>query len=177
MNVWFVVALIGFIIISVVMILIILVQRPQGGGLAGAFGGAGATSSDTVFGGRVGDALTNLTIALFVAYLGLAITLSLVNSRMVPPVAGGGAPGTATTPGLTGSTSVTGDPADTSSDFQTLELPEGMDINEITPDQLPELLRNAEQVEQQEIIDADARRRAEAAEGGAEADTEGTDDE
>ena len=68
------------IIVSIGLILIILMQRPQGGGLASAFGGAGGASSDTVFGGRVGDALTWMTVAGFIVYLILSITLNLVDS-------------------------------------------------------------------------------------------------
>jgi preprotein translocase subunit SecG len=78
--------LILFIIVSAATVMIILVQRPQGGGLAGAFGGAGGTSSDTVFGGRVGDALTWATIASFTIYLGLAIALNMLD-HSAPAVA------------------------------------------------------------------------------------------
>jgi preprotein translocase subunit SecG len=85
MNIWFLIALIAFILLSAIMTLIILVQRPQGGGLAGAFGGAGGAGTDTVFGGRVGDALTTITVVLFVAFLGLAIGLSLIDSNVPPP--------------------------------------------------------------------------------------------
>lgn len=69
-----------FIVVSAAMVLIILVQRPQGGGLAGAFGGAGGGGTDTVFGGRVGDALTYMTVVAFLVYLGLAITLNLLDA-------------------------------------------------------------------------------------------------
>ena len=72
-----------FIIVSVALILIILVQRPAGGGLAGAFGGAGGGGTESVFGGRVGDALTVMTVIGFCIYLGLAITLNLMESRTV----------------------------------------------------------------------------------------------
>lgn len=76
------IALILFIIVAVTMVLVILVQRPQGGGLAGAFGGAGGgAGAETVFGGRVGDALTYATVAAFVIYLGLAITMNLLDVR------------------------------------------------------------------------------------------------
>lgn len=68
-----------FMLVALAMVLIILVQRPQGGGLAGAFGGAGGSSSDTVFGGRVGDALTVATVVAFTLYLGLAIALNLLD--------------------------------------------------------------------------------------------------
>ncbi len=80
-----------FMIVSLGMVLIILVQRPQGGGLAGAFGGAGGSSTDTVFGGRVGDALTVATVVAFALYLGLAIALNLLDK----PATGGA---TAATP-------------------------------------------------------------------------------
>jgi len=72
--------IIGFTIVAAALILIILVQRPQGGGLAGAFGGAGG-GSDTVFGGRTGDALTIATVIAFVLFLGLSIALNLIDPR------------------------------------------------------------------------------------------------
>jgi preprotein translocase subunit SecG len=81
MSVPFLIVTLFFIVISAVMILIILVQRPQGGGLVGAFGGAGAGGTETVFGGRVGDALTWATVGAFVLYLGVAITLNKIESR------------------------------------------------------------------------------------------------
>lgn len=74
---WFFIFTVLFTIVSIAMILIILVQRPQGGGLAGAFGGAGGGGTDTVFGGRVGDALTWATVVGFVLYLLFAIGLNL----------------------------------------------------------------------------------------------------
>lgn len=43
------------------MILIVLIQRGKGGGLAGAFGGAGGSSP---FGSRAGDAFTKFTLIL-----------------------------------------------------------------------------------------------------------------
>ena len=76
-----------FIVISVALILIILVQRPAGGGLAGAFGGAGGGGTESVFGGRVGDALTVMTVVAFCVYLGLAIALNLMESRNGTPAA------------------------------------------------------------------------------------------
>lgn len=74
-----------FIVASVALVLIILVQRPQGGGLAGAFGGAGGGGTDTAFGGRTGDVLTVATVGAFVLYLGLAITLNILDSRLLAP--------------------------------------------------------------------------------------------
>ncbi len=84
MSAWFWILTIVFALVALVMILIILVQRPQGGGLAGAFGGAGGSSTETVFGGRVGDALTYATVTAFVLYLGLAISLNLLDTTVAP---------------------------------------------------------------------------------------------
>ena len=78
-----------FIVTAFALVLIILVQRPQGGGLSGAFGGGGGT--DTAFGGRTGDALTVATISAFAIYLllaiGLNITGNIIRSTPVEPVA------------------------------------------------------------------------------------------
>ncbi len=93
MNNLFILFTILFIIVSIAMILIILVQRAQGGGLAGAFGGAGGSGTDTVFGGRVGDALTYATIAAFVLYIGMAIGLSLLDEAAYAPAATSPPPG------------------------------------------------------------------------------------
>ncbi len=97
MSIWFWITTMVFILVSAGMVLIILVQRPQGGGLAGAFGGAGGSGTETVFGGRVGDALTYATVTAFVVYISLAITLNLLNTKggavaaAPPPAAGAGA--------------------------------------------------------------------------------------
>jgi preprotein translocase subunit SecG len=80
MSPWFWVTTVIFMAISVIMVLIVLVQRPQGGGLAGAFGGAGGAGTETVFGGRVGDALTWFTVIAFAVYLSLAIALNLMDN-------------------------------------------------------------------------------------------------
>jgi len=92
MSIWFLIVTILFMLVALAMVLIILVQRPQGGGLAGAFGGAGGSSTDTVFGGRVGDALTVATVVAFVLYLSLAIALNILDN----PPKGGPAPAAAT---------------------------------------------------------------------------------
>ena len=47
------------IVISLFLILLVLIQRGKGGGLAGAFGGAGGSSA---FGSRAGDTFTKVTI-------------------------------------------------------------------------------------------------------------------
>lgn len=65
-----------FIVASVLLILTVLIQKPQGGGLAGAFG-SGAGSGQTAFGARTGDALTVLTIIMFVFFLASGIALAV----------------------------------------------------------------------------------------------------
>ena len=59
---------VGFVVISLMMILVVLVQRPQGGGLSEAFG-SNSGSGHSAFGAKTGDALTTLTIGVFVAFI------------------------------------------------------------------------------------------------------------
>ena len=63
-----------YVLVSVIMILAVLIQRPQGGGLSTAFG-AGAGSGQTAFGTKIGDALTIFTISVFILFLGSSIAL------------------------------------------------------------------------------------------------------
>lgn len=70
------------IVASVLMILTILIQRPQGGGLAAAFGGAGAGSGQTAFGAKTGDALTIMTIVVFIFWL--LVSMGLVYATKQP---------------------------------------------------------------------------------------------
>lgn len=72
-----------FLLVCLAMILIVLVQRPQGGGLSGAFG-AGGGSGQTAFGTKTGDVLTLVTIGIFVLFLLTAIGL---NFAIRPPAA------------------------------------------------------------------------------------------
>ncbi len=95
-----------FLIVCVLMILTVLIQRPMGGGLAGAFG-SGAGSGQTAFGTKTGDALTIATITMFVIYLGFAIGLNFAVGTAATPRSQGSqtpaptttAPAGATTPG------------------------------------------------------------------------------
>jgi preprotein translocase subunit SecG len=54
------------------MILLVLIQRGKGGGLAGAFGGAGGSSA---FGSRAGDTFTKVTIYAALVWLFLVMIL------------------------------------------------------------------------------------------------------
>jgi preprotein translocase subunit SecG len=64
------------ILTSVFMILLVLIQRGKGGGLAGAFGGAGGSSA---FGSRAGDTFTRITIytaAFWVLFIMITIRMT-----------------------------------------------------------------------------------------------------
>jgi preprotein translocase subunit SecG len=75
---------VGFIVISLMMILTVLIQRPTGGGLSGAFGSSSEGAGQTAFGARTGDALTVATVTMFIVFLGFAIGL---NFAVTPPTA------------------------------------------------------------------------------------------
>ena len=76
-----------FVVVSVLMILVVLVQRPQGGGLSEAFG-SNSGSGASAFGAKTGDALTTLTIGVFLAFLVMAVILNFVVDK---PGTGGAA--------------------------------------------------------------------------------------
>lgn len=71
-----------FILVCLILTLIILIQKGRGGGLSGAFGGAGG---NTAFGSKTGDVLTWATSIIFGIFLLLAIALSLVADRVAHP--------------------------------------------------------------------------------------------
>ena len=65
-------------VISALLILVVLLQRGRGGGLAGAFGGLGGQSA---FGTKAGDVFTKITIGLVTVWVLLA-GISGVLARM-----------------------------------------------------------------------------------------------
>lgn len=66
------------IFLGLLLILIVLIQRGKGGGLAGAFGAAGGSSA---FGSRAGDAFTKITIYLAAFWaLTIVIQAKVVNA-------------------------------------------------------------------------------------------------
>lgn len=104
-----------FLVSCLLLILIVLIQKPQGGGLAGAFG-SGAGSGQTAFGTRTGDALTVATIAFFVIYLVSAVGMSYVASpakavTTQPVATSTDKPGTPAAPGATPPTPPTTPPS------------------------------------------------------------------
>ena len=73
MNIWAIAFLaIVFAVVCVLLILMVLIQKPRGGGLSGAFGGVG-DSAQSVFGSKVGDIATLITVVMFVCFILLAM--------------------------------------------------------------------------------------------------------
>lgn len=63
------------ILLGLLLILTILIQRGKGGGLIGAFGGAGGSSP---FGSKAGDTFTRITIAM----AGIWVLLIVIHVRV-----------------------------------------------------------------------------------------------
>ena len=72
------------LVAGVFLILLILIQRGKGGGLAGAFGGAGGSSA---FGSRAGDTFTRITI--YVACIWLFLVMLQVRAVQESHLRGG----------------------------------------------------------------------------------------
>ena len=67
-----------FLLVCLLLIMVILIQKGRGGGLSGAFGGAGG---NTAFGSKTGDVLTWATSIIFGVFLLLAIALNLLANK------------------------------------------------------------------------------------------------
>jgi len=76
----FLIGSLSFVLLSVslFMILLVLIQRGRGGGLAGAFGGMGGQSA---FGTRAGDTFTRITVVLAVVWVLLAGGIGMLMRR------------------------------------------------------------------------------------------------
>lgn len=70
------------IITSVFLVLLVLIQRGKGGGLSGAFGGAGGSSA---FGSRAGDLFTRITIIVAAVW----VSLIMILIKVLPSGTGG----------------------------------------------------------------------------------------
>jgi preprotein translocase subunit SecG len=66
------------VISSIFLIFLVLIQRGKGGGLAGAFGGAGGSSA---FGTKAGDVFTKVTMYVAGIWIALAMVLVLMVNR------------------------------------------------------------------------------------------------
>lgn len=65
-------------LISVLLVVVILMQASQGGGLSGTFG---STTTSALLGGRgAGTFLSKLTTYLAAIFLGLALVISLISA-------------------------------------------------------------------------------------------------
>ena len=97
MTFLFYLTIVLFIVVCVFMILLILIQKGRGGGLASAFGGAGG---NTAFGSKTGDVLTWATSVVFGIFLLLAVALNLfANARQNAAATATNAPAAPTGPG------------------------------------------------------------------------------
>ncbi len=68
------------LLLGIFLILLVLIQRGKGGGLAGAFGGVGGSSA---FGSRAGDLFTRITITVAAIW----ILLTMIQVVVVQHVA------------------------------------------------------------------------------------------
>lgn len=70
---WF----LGFVLMStcLLLVLVILLQRGRGGGLAGAFGGSGGSSA---FGAKTGDVFTWITVVVATVFVLLSVVTNFV---------------------------------------------------------------------------------------------------
>lgn len=69
------------ILLSLFLLFLVLIQRGKGGGLAGAFGGAGGSSP---FGSRAGDAFTKITLylaAVWVLVIMIHVKIAQIDGR------------------------------------------------------------------------------------------------
>jgi len=114
-----------FLMVCIAMILIVLIQRPQGGGLSGAFGASGGGGAgQTAFGTKTGDVLTWATIGIFVLFVFFAVMLNFATR---PPEAKDNTP-TLVTPGT---------PRETVDDEPTPEADQPAADAESTPVETP----------------------------------------
>ena len=82
-----------FALVCLILSLLILIQRGRGGGLSGAFGGAGG---NTAFGSKTGDVLTWVTAVTFGVFILLSMGLVWAGNSYVAQVqAGNNVTGTA----------------------------------------------------------------------------------
>ncbi|MGE0758604.1 MAG: preprotein translocase subunit SecG [Pirellulaceae bacterium] len=88
---------------SLFLIMLVLIQRGRGGGLAGAFGGMGGQSA---FGTKAGDLFTRVTVVVAAVWILLGIAaIKVLNQSQSSAF---GTPGSAFSGGASSDTSVTG---------------------------------------------------------------------
>src|SRR5476651_692905 len=78
LNVFISLANVLMILTSLFLICLVLIQRGKGGGLAGAFGGAGGSFA---FGTKAGDVFTRVTMIAAVVWIALNMVLVVVSNN------------------------------------------------------------------------------------------------
>ncbi len=78
---WFLAMMLIFV--CVFLMIVILLQRGRGGGLAGAFGGAGGTAA---FGAKTGDVFTWITVVVAAIFVFLAVVANYAFDMSASPV-------------------------------------------------------------------------------------------
>jgi preprotein translocase subunit SecG len=72
------------LLVSVVLVLVVLVQQPQKGGMASIMGGSG----DSMFGGSgAAPFMAKVTTVLAIAFMVTSLSLVLVSARLARPAA------------------------------------------------------------------------------------------
>ena len=89
-GVWSSLLAVGLFSTALFMIVLVLIQRGKGGGLAGAFGGMGGQSA---FGTKAGDLFTRVTIGVAIVWIILCVVavlaLSKASDNPIDPTLGG----------------------------------------------------------------------------------------
>lgn len=117
-DIWFVVFGGAMFAIAVFLMLLVLVQRGRGGGLAGAFGGMGGQSA---FGAKAGDTFTKVTIWTSTVWILVCMAaLAVLNPR---PAVSDAPPAGINPPGATAPAD--GAAADGAEDVTDAESPAG----------------------------------------------------
>jgi preprotein translocase subunit SecG len=123
---------------SLFLILLVLIQRGRGGGLAGAFGGAGGQSA---FGTKAGDVFTKITIGVAAFWILLCIlalnVLGRQESKFSAATLGGSAPIESPNTPIGGSTPSGGTPAATTPAATTSPADGGGDAEKATTETTP----------------------------------------
>lgn len=81
MNILFGIAIVFFVITSLFLILLVLVQNDKGGGISGAIGGGIGNASSVMGAQDTANILSRLTTGFAIGYMALSIIISLFLAR------------------------------------------------------------------------------------------------
>lgn len=110
-----------FLLGSLFLILLVLIQRGRGGGLAGMLGGVGGSSA---FGSRAGDTFTRVTVGVMVGWIVLAMVLVKITAAGARIFPGGNAAATTQNPAVSAPLDVKDKPAADSATKDKSSTPE-----------------------------------------------------